>query len=91
MKHKRIDLLKHPVASELLKYKWNTYGLPVFVFNFVLNVLFVILLTATVMLTPLPQREECRGKCSVTVNNCLYQLYHFVVSNIYFIIKCFTV
>ena len=29
-----MNLLKHPVTSELLKYKWKTYGLPVFVYQF---------------------------------------------------------
>ena len=62
MKHKRINLLKHPVASQLLKYKWKTYGLPVFVISFLLHLFFITLLTVMVLLTPLPQRKECRGK-----------------------------
>lgn len=64
VKHKRHDLLKHPVTSELLKYKWSTYGSPVFIAIMLLRILFIGLLTALVLLTPLPQRSVCKGKHS---------------------------
>ena len=83
MKHKRINLLKHPVASELLKYKWNTYGLPVFILSFILNVLFITLLTVTVRLTPLPQRVECQGKLSISVAIQIANSYSRYVETVY--------
>ena len=62
MKQKNTDLLKHPVVSELLKHKWKSYGLPVFVIDFMLHVIFICLLTVIVWITPLPQRAECQGE-----------------------------
>ncbi|XP_065884360.1 transient receptor potential cation channel subfamily A member 1-like isoform X2 [Dysidea avara] len=55
----RISLLEHPVVHELLLYKWQYFGLPAFVFHFISYLLFVALLTATVLVAPLPQESTC--------------------------------
>ncbi|KAL3321290.1 hypothetical protein Ciccas_000046 [Cichlidogyrus casuarinus] len=44
-KHKRKDLIHHKVVKTLVKYKWLTVGLPTFLFNLILYVLFLGLLT----------------------------------------------
>jgi len=41
--------------------KWNTFGLRVFILNILLYWVFVAMLTAVVLVVPLPQGEKCNG------------------------------
>ena len=50
VKHKRADLLKHPLVSRLLEYKWRKVALPLFLAYITLYLLFLILLTLFALL-----------------------------------------
>jgi len=57
-----MSLLEHPVVREFLHYKWRYFGLPTFMVHFIFYLLFVLLITALVLVTPLPQGDICSGE-----------------------------
>ena len=61
MKYKRTALLQSPVVEEMIIRKWRTFGLPVFGFSFLLYSLFLLLLTAVILVGPFPQGAMCNG------------------------------
>ena len=61
VKYKRTALLQSPVVEEMMTWKWRTFGLPVFIFSFLLYSLFLFLLTAVILVGPFPQGEMCSG------------------------------
>ena len=54
-------MLQSPVVEEMMTWKWRTFGLPVFIFSFLLYSLFLFLLTAVILVGPFPQGEMCSG------------------------------
>ncbi|CAI8028560.1 Transient receptor potential cation channel subfamily A member 1 homolog [Geodia barretti] len=54
VKHKRAELLRHPLVSRLLEYKWRKVALPLFLAYIALYILFLLLLTLFAILSPRP-------------------------------------
>ncbi len=56
---KRTELLKHPVVTTLLDYKWRRYTQLTYFLNLSIYLLFVILLTAFALIVYSPEEEIC--------------------------------
>jgi transient receptor potential cation channel subfamily A protein 1 len=54
VKYKRLDLLVHPVVKKYLTYKWNTYGIWVYLVSFILRITVAIFLSAFILVVPNP-------------------------------------
>ena len=68
---KRIDLLKHPLVTSLLNYKWRTFARYVYFGNLLIYLIFLIFLTcfALLVINPLTQTCECFHNV-LTWNGC---------------------
>ncbi|CAI8048714.1 Transient receptor potential cation channel subfamily A member 1 homolog [Geodia barretti] len=60
----QIDLLKHPLVTSLLDYKWRTYGRYVYFGNLFIYVVFLVFLTAFALTSPNPVSRTCRAVLS---------------------------
>ena len=60
VRHKREELLNHPVVYSLIHYKWRYYGFLSYVLNLCFFALFLALLTAFALVVPNPQTMQCR-------------------------------
>ena len=58
VKHKRADLLKHPLVSQLLEYKWRRVALPLFLGYMAVYLLFLLMLTLFALLSPRPSPDS---------------------------------
>eukprot|EP00300_Choanocystis_sp_HF-7_P011710 c17582_g1_i3.p1 GENE.c17582_g1_i3~~c17582_g1_i3.p1 ORF type:complete len:1068 (-),score=285.05 c17582_g1_i3:954-4079(-) len=54
VKHRREEILHHPVTLQLISYKWRGFGRFVFYLNLVQYSVFIAALTAFVLITPVP-------------------------------------
>lgn len=61
IKYKRTALLQCPVVEEFRMRKWKRFGMPVFIFSFILYSLFLFILTAAILVGPFPQGNMCNG------------------------------
>ena len=52
MKHKREDLLKHPLIQKWIAKQWRSYGIPSLATYLTVYVVFLIFLTTFVVLLP---------------------------------------
>ena len=57
----QIDLLKHPLVTSLLDYKWRTYGRYVYFGNLFIYVVFLVFLTAFALTSPNPVSRTCES------------------------------
>ena len=74
-----MSLLEHPVVREFLRYKWRYFGLPTFMLHFIFYLLFVLLITALVLVAPLPQGATCSGEWHIgdmTINVYMCIVYY---------------
>lgn len=55
----QIDLLKHPLVTGLLNYKWQTYGRYVYFGNLCIYLVFLLFLTTFALVVPNPGSETC--------------------------------
>ena len=55
----QIDLLKHPLVTSLLDYKWRTYGRYFYFSNLFIYLVFLAFLTAFALVSPNPGSETC--------------------------------
>ena len=55
----QIDLLKHPLVTSLLDYKWRTYGRYVYFGNLFIYLVFLGFLTAFALTSPNPVSRTC--------------------------------
>ena len=58
VKHKRAELLKHPLVVRLLEYKWRKVALPLFLGYISVYLLFVLMLTLFALLSPRPSPDN---------------------------------
>ncbi|XP_065895664.1 transient receptor potential cation channel subfamily A member 1 homolog [Dysidea avara] len=57
--NKRIELLNHPLATQLLTYKWRSYGIFIYYINLISYLLFLGFLTGFTLSLQNPKTEEC--------------------------------
>ena len=56
----RIDLLKHPLVTSLLNYKWKTYGRYFYFGNLLIYIIFLLFLTAFALTVINPLEPICK-------------------------------
>lgn len=56
---KRTELLRHPVVTSLLDYKWRHYTQLTYFLNLSIYILFVVLLTTFALFVYSPEEEIC--------------------------------
>ena len=54
VKYGRTELLSHPLALELLNYKWRTFGRPIYFFNLSVYLIFLVFFNFFMLATPAP-------------------------------------
>jgi len=59
VKSERIELLQHPLVTELLNHKWNKIAMPSIMLQFILYLVFLGFLTSYVLLLPNPRGDTC--------------------------------
>ena len=59
VEHKRIELLKHPLVTELLNHKWNKIAMPSILFQLITYLVFLGFLTSHILLLPNPKDDVC--------------------------------
>ena len=74
MHYSRKDLLKHPVVSSLLAYKWGIYGRATFAINLVTYLIYLLFLTLYALLLPHPDHFFCEytQQCLLCSTTCNY-------------------
>ena len=55
-----LRLLTHPVVISLLHYKWKKFGLPLYLLNLFIFVLFLFFITGFSLSVPSPLYEDCK-------------------------------
>ena len=68
----RLELLKHPIVTNLLDYKWRKYGRTVYFIYFSTYLLLLVFLTAFGLWSPTPRSYDCELKFLVHSNYLLY-------------------
>lgn len=58
-RHKRLNLLTHPLVGSLLHYKWKTFAQTVYLVNLFSYSLFVAFITVLAMIMHNPQSDKC--------------------------------
>ena len=58
IKYRHKSYLTHPVTNTFLNLKWRRYALPYYIFRFFLFLLFTILLSSFILVTPPPEQFE---------------------------------
>ena len=59
VEHKRIELLEHPLVTELLNHKWNKIAMPSIILQLIFYLIFLGFLTSYVLLLPNPRGDIC--------------------------------
>ena len=54
VKYHRTELLSHPLALELLNYKWRTFGRPIYFINLAVYLVFLVFFNFFMLATPAP-------------------------------------
>ena len=72
VEHERIDLLQHPLVSELLNHKWNKIVMPSISLQLISYFIFLGFFTSYILLLPNPRGDICaRSKIKLNLSICI--------------------
>ena len=79
VEHERIELLEHPLITELLNHKWNKIAMPSIILQLIFYLTFLGFVTAYVLSLPNPRGDICARSKNGKLHSCIVKVY--IVSN----------